>query len=244
VTQIDSRNWTGPPDEVPPGFWRTRLGRLVRKYPSVEDAVSPMKPLPTELLRVVRMSALLMLVSPLALWLAWGAMTAFTGDSIIADNSHWLILWAAGSVGLGLWQFKSRSMRLIAVRRIVVALAMVASLCAAGAYVFAGARAHAHAAASEPERTLEISEYRNTAGRHDRQVFLHQREDGTLLEGGRRKPLPYSPSCALAQRLDGSYGFSWVRVLDRSASPERGAPDWPVRREDCFSNRPLSSLPA
>jgi hypothetical protein len=43
--------------------------------------------------------------------------------------------------------------------------------------------------------------------------------------------------------LDGEYGFRWIRILDRSRAPSRGQLIWPVRREECFSDIPLSTLP-
>jgi len=105
-----------------------------------------------------------------------------------------------------------------------------------------GTRAHANATASTPERTLEIGEYqKSVSSRRSRLVFLHQRADGRLMEGGRRKPLPYAPNCALAQRLTGQYGFAWVKVIERSPPPEHQIA-WPIRREDCFSNKPIATL--
>ena len=183
-----------------------------------------------------------MFLSPLVLWLAWYIMISGVRDAILADNSHWLILWAMGAIALGFWQFRSRSMHLISLRKVLLGLAFVATLGAAAFYVFAGLTAHAQAEATAPERTFEISE-RRASGRHGYTVTLHQRSDGTLIEGGFRQPLPYGSKCALAQRLAGNHGFVWVRVLDRSRSPERGGLNWAIRREECFSNMPLSSLP-
>jgi hypothetical protein len=45
----------------------------------------------------------------------------------------------------------------------------------------------------------------------------------------------------LVQRLDGDHNFRWVRVLERSQGDGSNIA-WPIRREDCFGNRPVSSL--
>jgi hypothetical protein len=54
-------------------------------------------------------------------------------------------------------------------------------------------------------------------------------------------PLAYWPVCTEVQRLQGDYGFVWIRVVDRSPPPVHEIA-WPIRREDCFSNKPLATL--
>jgi len=53
--------------------------------------------------------------------------------------------------------------------------------------------------------------------------------------------LAYWPVCTEVQRLQGDYGFVWIRVVDRSRPPVHEIA-WPIRREDCFSNKPLATL--
>lgn len=49
-------------------------------------------------------------------------------------------------------------------------------------------------------------------------------------------------ACLLVRKVDGPFGFQWLRIEDRSPSPGRGQLNWPVPREACFSDRSLATL--
>lgn len=174
------------------------------------------------------------------LWLAWLALRGLIHDTIVQDNSLWLIAWGLGAIALALSQLVSRSLFAIAIRKMLLVCAVLTTAIFSIAYVYLGIQSHSQATASAPERAYEM---RKSCGRHCT-YSIHQRADGTTLEGtDSSRPVQYASTCALAQRLDGPRGFSWIRVLDRSRAPGRGQLAWPVRREECFSDIPLSSLP-
>ena len=108
----------------------------------------------------------------------------------------------------------------------------------AGWYTYTVLSSHTNARPSQPERTYELNE---RCGRHCN-YYVHQRADGTTIEGVQvGEAVPYGSTCTLVQRLEGDYGFSWIRVLDRSPPP-RHEVIWPIRPADCFSDKPLATL--
>lgn len=248
MTEIDSSRWTGPLEDGHTarrkGIFTHRSGQhqYASDYDHLNDRQRIVALVPPEIRGVVRLGGALFILSPLVLWIAWFTMVAVSGDVILNDNRHILILWGVAAAGLGFWQLMSRSVRLIDLRKILLGIASVATLGLATAYVFAGARAHASAGASSPERTFEIRERRG-GHRNSRTVILHQRADGTLVEGGMRSPLKFGQTCSLVQRLHGSYGFSWIRVVEQSRPPVRGGLNWGIAPQDCFGSIPMSSLP-
>lgn len=248
MTEIDSSRWTGPLEDGHTarrkGIFTHRTGQhqYASDYDHLNDRQRIVALVPSEIRGVVGLGGALLILAPLFLWIAWFTMIAASGDVILNDNRHILILWGAAAAGLGFWQLMSRSVRLIAMRKILLGIVSVATLGLASAYVFAGANAHASAWASSPERTFEIRERRG-GHRNVRTVILHQRADGTLVEGGRRSVLKFGQTCSLVQRLDGPYGFSWTRVVERSRAPDRGGLNWGIAPQDCFGGIPLSLLP-
>lgn len=48
--------------------------------------------------------------------------------------------------------------------------------------------------------------------------------------------------CFVVRQYKGPFGFSWIKVLETTPQPTNSELWWTVRREDCFSNKPLSSL--
>ena len=245
----DSSGWTGPSSAVAP---RLR-GALVHRYGEHQvstdfarlvaqaDAESKAKQMPPELLGVVG-RAWLLLASPLLLVVANQIVHSTGRDLIVQDNKAYLFAWTSAVAALALSQMVSKSLMLIWGRKAILVGATLATLGFAGGYVYIAAKSRQGALASTPERTYEL--YRTSGrGSFRRTEIIHQRADGTLLGGGRWEPAPYAKTCALVQRLQGQYGFTWVRVLERSRPPGRTELHWPVRREECFSDTPLSSLP-
>lgn len=180
-----------------------------------------------------------LLVSPFALLASWLALRGLTPGNLVADNGHVLLLWGLAMIGLAGLQLKSRSHRHKLVRFIILATALGATVALSVAYLSLGLLSHARAIKSEPQRAFE---YVSGRGRSP-DVYYHVREDGSSVEGARYdRREPYGRVCTLVQRLDGPYGFSWVRILDRSPGPGRGQLAWPISQEDCFSQKPLSEL--
>lgn len=245
MTHFDSSKWTGPPDEqLAPrrGAFTHRIGghSVASDYQRFLAAQRAAAAMPPEVRRVIRL-AMLLLFSPVLLWLAWLLLQSATREAIAQDNSHVLIWWGLGSIGLSLLLVMNwRAGNLVWLRKAILAVALLATVAVAIGYVYLGIDAYAHARASAPERTFEL---RSSCGRRCVEN-LHQRADGTTVQGARMgRPLAQARSCALVQRLDGEYGFTWVRVLERSRVPGRGQLAWPISREECFSDMPLSSLP-
>ena len=245
----DSSAWTGPASTAAP-----RLGgALVHRYGEHQvstdfarivaraDAELKAKEWPPEL-RGVLGRAWLLLVSPLLFVVANWIVHSTGRDLIVHDNKAYLFAWGFGVVALALSQMMLRSPVLVWARKAILVGAFLATFCVAGGYVYVAERSRQNAVATTPERTFE---FRRTSGwRSSKKTeIFHQRADGSLLTGGRWEHAPYATTCALVQRLDAKYGFSWVRVLERSRPPRRTGVHWPVRREECFSDIPLSSLP-
>lgn len=183
-----------------------------------------------------------MLIStPVVLWASWVFARAASSDLLIRDNSQLLLAWGAGITALAASQMVCRSQRLLPLREAVLTLALIATIGVAGVYAYGAIRAHAGARATSQEQAF--ARYGISGrGPFRHMVSSHQRADGTDVETGRvEQPLAYSQICERVQRLDGDYGFSWVHVLDRSLPPAHEIA-WPIRREDCFSNKPVSSL--
>ena len=248
---VDSSKWTGPPE----GMAAPRLrGAIVHRYGEHQvstdfarisaaqaDAERIAKEIPPEL-RGVLGRAWLLLLSPVMLILAWLLVHSTSRDLIVQDNKVYLFAWGFGVAALALSQMVSKSTLLVGARKAMLVAALIATFGVAGGYVYLAVKSRQNAVASPPERTFEL--YKSPVRRTHRPIEIeHQRADGTLLAGGYRAPVSYAPSCVVAQRLDGDYGFSWVRVLERSRERGRTGLNWPIRREECFSDIPLSSLP-
>jgi len=48
--------------------------------------------------------------------------------------------------------------------------------------------------------------------------------------------------CFSVRKLTGPFGFSWMKVLETPPPPRNSELWWAIKREDCFSNKPLSTL--
>jgi hypothetical protein len=243
---IHSSGWTGPIESQTAfqrGEFTHRPGEpdFTSDYQRLLQARrprGPVTPVTPEVRGVMRLAALLFLGTPVMLLCAWFFLHAIIGDAFVNDNRIWLIAWGLAAMATGLTQMISRSAFAAFLRKGFLALALAATAAFTAAYVRLGFTAHAHASITAAERTYEL--YHN-CGRNCG-YYVHQRADGTTIEGTWvGDAVPYGSTCTLAQRLDGAYGFSWTRVLDRSPPSEHEL-IWPIRREDCFSDKPLSTL--
>jgi len=243
--RISSSDWTGPEElSARSGAFTYGAGQhsISTDYQRILAAERAAAAVPPEVQRIKRW-ALLVLVSPILLWLGWHFVAAVTRDAMGSNQGHVLILWGLGIAAFAAWQSQSDSKILIGLRRGALMVAFGASVLLAIAYCFVAIDAHANAVAMAPERTFEL--YKVHGRRPFRHVEAwHQRVNGTNFENGRKgHPLAYATACALVQRLNGPHGFSWVRVVERSRPPARGQLHWGIRRDECFSTIPLSSLP-
>jgi hypothetical protein len=180
-----------------------------------------------------------LLLSPITLALGYWVTRFAIRDPFGQDFIGPLCLWGSLAVLTGFWQLGSKSQQLLPLRQLALAAALVATLGVASLYPYAAITAYAQATPSARERTFEIYRCHGRC-RYTGGYFVHQRADGTTVEGEYvGPPLAYG-RCALVQRFSGNYGFSWVRVLERSQAGEQL--NWPIRREDCFGTKPVSSL--
>lgn len=203
------------------------------------DARRQWNSLPREVRSVVRWAWLVIFAAPAVLAMTWWFMRASTRDALVWNNAHWLVGAGAVSVFGAIAQLPTKSTQLLWLRKLVLAASMIGCTGLGFWYAKAGIEAHRHALVSKPERTFEyyICNRRCRSG-----YYLHQRQDGSTVEGVAMGSVPpYHSRCAEVQRLDGALDFTWVRVLDRSPAPDREV-DWPIRAEDCFSSKPLATL--
>jgi hypothetical protein len=243
--KISSSEWTGPPgDGRRYGRFTHRVGdhSITTDYQRILDAQRAAEIIPAEV-RDVRRLALLLLISPISLWLASLMVDFATRDALVRSPGNILFLWSLVVMAVAAWQLQSRSTALIDLRKVFLAFASAATVAASIGFAYYGIDSYSRVIALAPERTFELYKVR---GRRPFKsvIYWHQRSDGSTVEGIEEgHPLPYSQICTLVQRLDGPFGFSWLRVLGRSRRPERGQLNWAIRREECFSSIPLTSLP-
>lgn len=242
--RVSSSDWTGPINLAPrSGAFTYMAGQhstssdYQRMLAAENDAL--IRSAETKLTK--RLAALL-LVSPILLWLSAVFVRSMTDDLLINAPSDRLIIWGVAAFAWGAIELVSRSTKVVVLRNALLVAAIGGTTATALAYGRAGFFTHEHAIAAAPERTFQS--YQCRGRRSCTKIYFHQRANGSYVEGhDRSHPSEFAAVCALVQRLDGPNGFSWVRVLERSRSPETGQLSWPVRREECFSETPLSELP-
>ncbi len=232
---IHSSSWTG---DIPEPTYVAGQSSVTTDYQRLLRIRQAVAALPQEMIRLWRLSGLLLL-SPLALVAAYWVTQSTIPAASAQDFSGPLCVWGLAAILLAASQLRSRSLKFLALREGGIAVAVLATVACAIFYVYAASMSYRGALPSATERTFEIFRCHGSCKYH-RGYFIHQRADGTTVEGEYAGPaLPYG-RCALVQRLAGEHGFTWVRVLERSQAGEQL--NWPIRREDCFGNKPVSSL--
>jgi hypothetical protein len=215
------------------------MSSVASDYQRLLGAQRELGSVPPELRRLRRFAAFLAF-SPLALWTAYWIARVVIPDAFAQDYSGPMSLWTFVVIFAGSWQFTSTSRRLVGLRRATISAVLGMTVGAAFLYGYAATTSYAQAMPSVSERSFEI--YRCHGRCRFGGYFVHQRANGTTVEGEYvGAPLPYGTTCTTVQRLKGDYGFSWVRVLERSPPPEHEVL-WPIRRQDCFSDKPLATL--
>ena len=234
---INSSAWTGPPESmVAPGRLPTithAVGQhhFASDYQRLTVAQAPFEQIPAEVTGA-RILAGVLFLSPIALWLTHWALAAATTGLTVHDNAHILIMASLSAVGLSVLLFKISSRTLIRARKALAVLGTAAILALSAAYLYFGAKAYAGAEISPSERAFLVSK---------KDLVDFELADGSLLIGRDRAPPRASGNCVSVVVLKGSHGFSWVRVVE-AVPRQRHQLFWPVRREDCFSEKPLASF--
>jgi hypothetical protein len=231
---IHSEVWTG---ELTYGAGQTSVSTDYQRLMQIEqDARRRLDPKVSR----IKQLAVIAVLSPLAIWIARWAAGLWIGDAFAQDYSGPLALWTFVVVAFAFSQFISDSRRAIGARLAFLVTVIFLTVVGAGIYGFAAVASHANAIATAPERTFEIHRCRGRCRMGS--YFVHQRANGTTLEGEYvGEPLAEGLTCTRAQRLIGRFGFSWVRVIERSQPPEHQL-FWPISREDCFGNGPVHTL--
>jgi hypothetical protein len=71
-------------------------------------------------------------------------------------------------------------------------------------------------------------------------------DDGSLVEAPfywrSHRHITRNGECFSVRRLAGPFGFSWMKVLETTPRPQNSELWWTITRDDCFSNKPLSTL--
>ena len=135
-------------------------------------------------------AALLLVLTPVLLFIAWSIVAEIGHDFIVRDNSEYLWSWAALMMLLAAAQFIWRGSVLARARTASLLLALAATVAGSVGYVYLAVTSKAHAVASAPERVFEVFENRGSR-RNPRTVVLFQRADGTILGGGSGAPIRY-----------------------------------------------------
>ncbi len=231
---IDSHDWTGPieDDRNPRAFtyaagqhqFASDYSRLLATR-IASEVISPE-------LNAARRLAAYLFVAPVFLWLSHLVVVAFIEDLTVQDWAGILVLWGLLVVAVAVLLFSIRSSILLWLRRGVTWLGIFATVGLAGVYPCVALKAHANARISPPERAFLVA-------RRERVNF--EREDGTRVLGASRGQPRESGDCVSVSVLRGDHGFTWARIIER-VPRERHQLFWPIRREDCFSDKPLSSL--
>jgi hypothetical protein len=233
---IHSSEWTG--DTNYPSYRRGQTS-VSDQYQQILRAQQEFDALPPQVRALRRMAAWL-LVSPLALWIAYYVVRTIIPDGITGNPSGPLAAWTCVAMAIATWQFQSTSRKYLELRRRALVAGLVATVGASFLYGYLATTSYADARPSARERAFEF--FRCSGRCRFGGYYLHQRADGTTLEGERLGPaVPYGTTCTVVQRLSGDYGFGWVRVLERSP-PNKRELQWPIRRGDCFSDKPIQSL--
>lgn len=237
---IHSSSWTGPVEDG-----RQRLADVgidPSWIPRDAEGLNWAKPAVSTTPEQRQWARLLgyLFLSPLLLLAAWFFAHAASRDTLWTDHRGWLILWTIGIATFVLSEFRAGKPADPTVRSRLLALALSATCAFACWYSYVAVTSHSDAIATRPERAFEL--YYPGHSRRSSGYYLHQRADGSTIEGKSfGKPIPYGRTCTLVQRLNGEFGFSWIRVLQRTPPPEHEIA-WPIRREDCFSDKPIASL--
>lgn len=173
-------------------------------------------------------------------WAANRIVVSLIGEPLVSSQINVTGLLSLAIAAFAMWQFLTKSERAPKLRKWLL-LAY-----AGGAVAFSLAmsvttwRSWSQAVAESPQRAFEHAE---RCGKGCWRP-VYQARDGRIIGTDEIKPLPpHGPACVSVREVVGSRGLRWARVVERSRRMERGQLHWPIRSEDCFSDKPLASLP-
>ena len=194
-----------------------------------------------ELAPVVRRAAWLFF-SPFVLLVGWFASQAGIGDMVVSTPGWILGLWALILIAIALWQMTSTSKRLIELRLTLLGLLIGTAVGGAAGYAWIAQTAHTEARAGQSQRAfIYLAESSKLRGLIPAEFGFQLADGSNLTPGRKRKRFDYG-QCVTAQLLTGPHGFRWVRITESAPPPRPGQLHWPLRREDCFSGKPLSEV--
>jgi hypothetical protein len=184
--------------------------------------------------------AALLIVSPLLLLCSNGLLRASIPDCSAATPS--VALYGGTGVlvaGFVLFNLVDRNIAARLCRWAAMA-GWISMIFASFAWLAAGAYAH-QAAAAGPVLRAQIVAQRLQSHRFIRIV----RSDLALQDGTTSTITGYdggSRHCLDVRRIEGPWGFSWLRIAGASPDPGPGQLAWPIDREICFSAAPLADM--
>jgi hypothetical protein len=107
------------------------------------------------------------------------------------------------------------------------------------AYVPVALWAHESAVAG-PALRADVARLRRNSRRSVTTIF--RLRDGTFAATSNATARRFSRLCLSVRRLHGPWGFSWLRVVESSPSPQAGGLAWPIDHAACFSDADLASI--
>jgi hypothetical protein len=229
---INSSAWTGPPDDMRTDPFTHGFGQhqFASDYQRLSAASIAAERIPPEL-NAARAWAGVLFISPALFFPGYLAVTESTNDLIIQDNLAVLVLAGMLTMGVAALLFLPSTLILLWLRKALACLGIVAVCLTAGTYAYVGIKAHMEAQAAPRERAFAVG----------KDVVNFEREDGSMLIGAGRNPPRESGFCVSVVLFKGEYGFAWARVVEQ-VPRQRHQLFWPLRRADCFSEKPLASF--
>ena len=225
--RIDSRQWTGEigqPAPLPYALHQQRKTPLLSYTEMQLDAAAP---------------CWLFVFSPLAMLAADGLLSLSIADVATAAPD---VLGPAAITclaGLGLCALVHRD---IASRVCgwVARAGLVGAVLWSLFHLATGIQDYRTAEARPVQRAQVMQVHRGGGGRSFRRTATtFALADGTNVTirggvGGR--------NCYAVRRVEGTRGFAWLRIVESPAPLRSGELNWPIPRDLCFSNAPLSTV--
>lgn len=178
-------------------------------------------------------------LSPLVLLIADALLSMAIADYVTAAPN---VLGAAAIIcvaGIALYALVQRRI----VPRLCVGLAVcgyIGVVLSAPLYLAAGIQAHETAGAGPLQRAQIV----RVEGHGGHRSIRRQSTTFALADGSRVvvRGRPGGRNCYAVRRIQGTGGFAWLRIVEAAPMPGTGQLNWPIRRETCFSDSPISSM--
>jgi hypothetical protein len=189
---------------------------------------------------IMQVTALCVLPLAVIPWAANKIVVSIIGEPLVSFHINVSGMLSIATAAFALWQFLTKSERAPNLRKWLLVGYAGCAVAFSVTTSIAMWRSWSQAVAEPPQRAFEYAE---RCGKGCRRP-VYQARNGRIIGTDELKPLPpYGPACVSVSEVVGSRGLRWARVVERSRRMERGQLYWPIRREDCFSDKPLASLP-